>query len=177
MKRKLIRNCILIIILLMGIVYTHFYYGGYYLNKNESIEEYLEIQGLDDSSCVGELHHEINSSYVLYENIEKNLFKILEIKHQLLGYKIVSKFTGTMNREEVLSINGEWRKDTGMHIILRRNDPNVAYVELKMNNNNEYVFSNWLNEYSWKILEYNEWRKGKYYSYDKDGNLLDVTEF
>lgn len=175
--KKLIKNSILICILFIGGCFYLFYFGGFYLSKEESVQEYLKIEEFEDSECIFEIEDN-NIIYEFHEKEDHSEYKILNTKRNLLGYKTICYYHGLVDFEEELSIEGGWSRDIGMYIILRRNNPEIRYVELKMNNNNdEYTFSNWLNEYSWKILEYNDWRKGKYYSYDKDGNLLNVTEF
>ena len=65
--KKLIKNSILICILFIGGCFYLFYFGGFYLSKEESVQEYLKIEKFEDSECI----FKIEDNNIIYEFHEK----------------------------------------------------------------------------------------------------------
>lgn len=170
MKRgkKLIRNLAVILVLLLGF----YYFGGYYISKEQCVIETLRGLYGTETRKVMELRQK-NYFATLMAGEEDESFSIVGTKKIGFLYRTASSSVGIKNdKEEILKISGMASSDHGMVIFLCRNDKSIETVEVLLENGETFTITEWYEDYAGYIREDHNWESGTYRAYNAEGELV-----
>lgn len=181
MKRvhKLIRNVLIILSLVLITFYCNYYFKGYHMSKDDSIQDYFNFLGEKDSEFITELNLGEDATYPLYFNSKTKKVYVLRTEKRLLFYRTFPYHIDYVDEQESgIDYMGQWEKEKGQFVLLYRNDKNISYIKVQFINNNEkYILKEWKENFTWLLLDNDDWNKGIYSCYDQDDNLIEEIEW
>lgn len=176
MKRgkKLIRN-ICIIMILLGCMY---YFGGFYLSKEECIKDSLRGLSAKENEVIAEIQNGKFITSIVISEEEKMVAIHGTIKYGPL-YRTGSGSHGhKIDDDECIDVEGSWSHDRGtMVIVIYRNDKNIEKVEIKFEDGNTTSVDEWTKDFAVLSLETKDWVCGTYRAYDSVGNFIGEIEY
>lgn len=172
-SKKLVRNLLIISVLLLGI----YYFGGYYVSKQQCVIETLRgLYGTETREVMELRQGKYIATLMADENDES--FSIVGTKKIGFLYRTASSSIGIKNdKNEILRISGMASSDHGMVIFLCRNDKTIDMVEVLLENGETFTITEWHEDYAGYIREDHNWESGTYRAYDASGELVGEVEY
>ena len=172
-NKKLIRNCCLIIVIL----YVIYFFGGYFLSKEECIDNSLKSLHAKQTKTIMELRNK-NHYQTLMTDEEMETYSLIATKKVGFFYQTASStFNCEISKDQIIDIIGSWSREMGLTIIVYRNTPEIAKIEVELEDGSEFVLSEWKDNFSGKLLEKYDWLNGKYKVYNSNNELIEVIEY
>ena len=167
-SKKLVINLALIFVLLLGL----YYFGGFYVSKQQCVLETLRgLYGMETREVM-ELRQG-NYIATLMADEEGSTFSIVGTKKIGPLYRTASSSIGiSTETEEVLKISGMSGSAYGFVVYLHRKDKAVAKVEVQLENGETFILEEWQDDFTGYMRENYEWENGIYRAYDADGELV-----
>lgn len=176
MKRgkKLIRNICIIAVLLCGF----YYFGGFYLSKEECVRD--TIRGLygNENEVIAELRNKrIYTTIVINE--EMKTASVVGTKKYGPFYHTASSFVGMkMSDSDCIDVDGCWTSERGnMVLVVYRNNQDIAKVEASLEDGSIVTVDEWTKDFAVLSIETEDWLNGTYKAYDSAGNLIGEVEY
>lgn len=167
-SKKLAINLMFIFVLLQGF----YYFGGYYVSKQQCVLETLRGLYGTETREVMELQQG-NYIATLMADEEDESFSIVGTKKTGFLYRTASSSIGIKNdKTEILKISGMASSDHGMVIFLCRNDKTIETVEVLLENGESFTITEWHENYAGYIREDHNWESGTYKAYNAAGELI-----
>lgn len=168
-NRKLIRNSVLIAIFLFFI----YYFGGYYLSKEQCILETMRGLYGTETEKVLELENG-NRSLTLMANEDAKTYSLIGTQRIGFLYQTASSSVGTeIRNENSLHISGMYGNDYGMAIVIYRNNKSICKVTATLESGDTITFDEWHGNFAGLILDTDGWYHGIYKAYDATGQLVE----
>ena len=171
-KIKLIRNCVLSIIILFGI----YYFGGFYFSKENYMFDKLRSLRIEQAEIIMEFIHD-NECITVVHDKEENFIGLIGSKR--IGILYVSDSSSIRKIEESnenVLITG-MASSTKQIIVLYRMNPNISKVIAEFEDGTEKQFDNWTCDFDGTMLERDNWLNGKYKVYNSNNELIEVIEY
>lgn len=166
--KKLIRNLAVILVLLLGF----YYFGGYYVSRQQCIIETLRGLYGTETREIMELRQG-NYIATLMADEDDESFSIVGTKKIGFLYRTGSSSIGIQNdKKEILKISGMASSDHGMVIFLCRNNKTIEKVEVLLENGESFTITEWQEDYAGYIREDHNWESGTYKAYNAEGELV-----
>lgn len=176
MKRgkKLIRN----ICIIAALFYGFYYFGGFYLSKEECVRD--TIRGLygNENEVIAELRNKRTYTTILI-NEETKTVSVVGTKKYGPFYHASSSFMGMkMSDSDCIDIDGCWTDERGtMVLVICRNEQDVVKVEVSFEDGNSAIVDEWTKNFAVLSIETDEWLNGTYKAYDVSNQLIGEVEF
>lgn len=171
MKRgkKLLINVSIIMVILLGI----YYFGGYYISKEQCITETLRALYAYEKDVIMEFEHN-NRSYTLLADADQKTYSIVGTRKIGFLYHTDSSSTGFQIKEEHgIDVFGMYNNEIGTVIFVYRNDKSIAKVDAELENGDVIMLNEWKSDYVGFLLEDSEWLNGTYKAYDDSNQLIE----
>ena len=176
MKRgkKLAINLALIFAILLGF----YYFGGYYISKKQCVLESLRGLYGTETREIMELRQ---GNYIITLMADENdeSFSIVGTKKTGFLYRIASCSVGVkINKERAMKISGTFSSDRGGVVFIYRNHPDIARVEVEMQDGEQHTITEWQENYAgfW-VNNKKEWYPGTYKAYNAAGEMIEEVEY
>ena len=171
--KKLLINTILILIILL----FAFYFGGYYLSKEQCIMESLRGLYAKETEIIMELKRG-NRSRVLVADTDNKTHSIIGVKKMGLLYHVDNTHSGMPIKEEnVIDIVSAYGEEIGTVIIVYRNDKSVAKVEVEFDSGDVVTMDDWKKDYVGCLEKENVFSNGVYRAYNASSELIGELEW
>lgn len=172
-NRKLIRNSVLIAIFLFFI----YYFGGYYLSKEQCILETMRGLYANESEKILELENG-NRSFTLMADEDEKTYSLIGTRKIGFLYRTASSSVGiTIREENKIHISGLYNSDSGMVITVYRNDPSICKIEAALESGETVTFDEWIGNFSGLVLDTGDFYNGIYKAYDTDNQLIEEVSY
>lgn len=172
-KKKLMFNVTIISILL----YVFYYFGGLYVSKEQCIVETMRGLYVKGNEIFIEVRSG-NEIKTLVGDTTEGVVSMIGTKQFGFLYRTSDCFTNqTLKKDQAFNIIAGYNSDAGQTIFVFRNNKDIAYIELKLNNGTNVVFDEWSSDFAGTILDTNDWVSGVYKAYSSNGELLEVMEY
>lgn len=171
--KKLLINVILILLILL----FSFYFGGYYISKEQCIKESLRGLYAKETEIIMELKRG-NRYRVLVADTDKKTHRIIGVKKIGFLYKVDNSYGGgPLKQGNVIGLAAYYSEEIGTVIFLHRNDKSVTKVELEFENGDVVVMDDWKKDYVGCLEKENVFRNGVFRAYNASGELIDELEW
>ena len=172
-NKKLIRNCCLIIVILYGM----YFFGGYFLSKEECIHDTLRALHANQTKTIMEFKNK-NHFETLMTDEEIETYSLIGTKKVGFFYQTASSSSnGEISKNQIIDIIGSWSREMGLTIIVYRNLPEIAKIEVELEDGSEFVLSEWKDNFSGQLFDKDNWLNGKYKVYNSNNELIEVIEY
>lgn len=172
-NRKLIRNSVLIAIFLFFI----YYFGGYYLSKEQCILETMRGLYANESEKILELENG-NRSFTLMADEDEKTYSLIGTRKIGFLYRTASSSVGiTIREENKIHISGLYNSDSGMIITVYRNDPSICKVEAALESGEIITFDEWHGNFAGIVLDKDGWYNGTYKAFDAAGQMVEEISY
>ncbi len=175
MKRgkKLLINISIIALILWGI----YYFGGYYVSKEQCIKETLRGLYAYETETIMEFEN-FDRGITLLADLEKKTYSIVETKVTGLFYQADNTLAGYSIKEDyAIDVFGMYADKMGTGIFVYRNDQSIAKVEVELENRETVTLDEWNNDYAGYLQGDNEFVKGTYRAYNANDELIEEIEW
>lgn len=175
MKRgkKLLINISIIALILWGI----YYFGGYYVSKEQCIKENLRGSYTYETETIMEFE-DFNRYITLLADLEKKTYSIVETKMSGIFYRASSTINGFSIKDEyAIDVFGMYDEKKGTPIFVYRNDKSIVKVEVELENRETVTLDEWNNDYAGYLQGDNEFVKGTYRVYNANDELIEEMEW
>lgn len=172
-KKKLIRNLVIIIV---GFI-TFYYVGGHYFTKEACIEDTIKELYGNETEQIMEFTQKGQTKTLMF-NPEQKTVSIVGTKRFLGLYHTASSTTG-MDVDEQYSFDlfASYESDFGMVMFIYRNNPEIAYIEAKFEDDTEFVLDKWTKDFTGYLLNTEDWQTANYKAYDSYGELIEERQY
>ncbi|MBO5176443.1 MAG: hypothetical protein J6C07_03205 [Lachnospiraceae bacterium] len=176
MKRgkKLVINLTLIFVILLGF----YYFGGYYISKQQCIVETLQGLYGTESRKIMELQQ---GNYIITLMADENdeSFSIVGIKKTGFLYRTASSSVGVqIDKERAMKVSGTFSSDRGGVVFIYRNHPDIVRVEVEMQDGEQHTITEWQENYAgFLVNDKKEWYPGTYKAYNAAGELIEEVNY
>ena len=170
-ERKLFRNIIIITLIL----YVFYYFGGYYISKSQCIEETMRGLYVKEDNIVMEIQ---NGNAIRTLVVDDNVSSLSVIGTKKVGpfYHTASCSTGMkMKDDENFSIYSSYDSANGLTSFVYRNNKDIAYIELTLDNGTTTVLDDWHEDFAGAIVDTDD-IYGIYRAYDENDVLIEEKE-
>ena len=172
-NKKLIRNCCLIIVIL----YVIYFFGGYFLSKEECIHDTLRGLHANQTKTIMEFRNK-NHFETLMTDEEMETYSLTGTKKVGFLYQTASgSHNNKISKEQIIDIIGSWSREMGLIIIVYRNNPEIAKIEVELEDGSEFVLSEWKDNFSGQLLDKDDWLNGIYKVYNSNNELIEIIEY
>lgn len=170
-ERKLFRN----IIIISALLYTFYYFGGYYISKEQCITETMRSLYVKEENIVLEVQ---TGNHIRTLVVDDSLSTLSIIGMRKAGpfYHTASCSTGmNIKKDQAFSIYSVYNSDSGLTSFVYRNNKDIAYIELILNDGSIVVLDNWHKDFAGVIVDTEE-VYGIYRGYDVNGELIEERD-
>ena len=170
-KKLLVNILIILNLLLIG-----FYFGGFYISKEQCIRESLRALYAHETDIVMELKN-VTRSKVLVIDSNKKTHSIVGVKKFGFLYHTDNSTTGfSIKEENVIDFIASYDEKLGTAIYIYRNDKSVATVEVEFDSGDVVTMDDWKKDYVGCLQKENVFGKGIYRAYNASGELIGELE-
>lgn len=175
MKRgkKLLINIGIIALILWWI----YYFGGYYVSKEQCIKETLRGLYAYETEMIMEFE-EFDRSITLMADLEKDTYSMVETKVKGFFYQAGTTMTGYSIKDDyAIDVFGMNVDKMGATVFVYRNDKSIAKVEVELENRDTVTLDEWNNDYTGYLQGESEFVKGTYRAYNANDELIAEIEW
>lgn len=166
--KKITIQSVLIAILL----FSFYYFGGYYISKEECIRDSLRGLYAEETNIVMEVGNG-KHSVTLVTNPETQSYSFIGTKKFGFLYHVGSSSTGyTIDTREKLDIKGFFEKSMGSVIYIYRNDTTIQKIEVIMADGTTFTLDEWHENFTGWHMDSDQWRLNTYKAYDASNQLI-----
>ena len=172
-SKKLIRNSCLIIV----ISYAIYFFGGYFLSKEECINDTLRSLHANQTKTIMEFKN--NNHFITLMTDEKmETYSLTGTKKVGFLYHTDSgSHNNKISDDQIIYIIGSWSREMGLLIIVYRNIPEITKIVVELEDGSEFILSEWKDNFSGILLDKDDWLNGIYKIYNSNNELLDIIEY
>ena len=171
-ERKLFRN----IIIISALLYVFYYFGGYYISKEQCIKETMRSLYVKEDNVIMEIQND-NDIRTLVVDDNLSSVSVIGTRKAGLFYHTASCSTGmNIKKDQAFSIHSSYNSDIGLTSFIYRNNKDIAYIELTLNDGTLVVIDEWHDDFAGVIVDTEE-VYGIYRGYDVNGNLIEERDY
>ncbi len=171
--RKLAMQSIIIAILLC----IFYYFGGYYISKEECIRETLRGLYATETNIVMEVGKRY-FTITLVTDKENQSYSLIGTQRIGFLYRTGSSSTGhKINSNNKLDITGFYDKSMGSVLYIYRNDPAIQKIEVIMVDGTTFILDEWHENFTGYHINSDQWRLNTYKAYDASNQLIYETVY
>ena len=166
--KKLVRNLVLI----FAILSLFYYFGGYYLSRQQCVLESLRSHYCDTTRKILEMQQ---GDYFITIMADENDERFAMVGTQKAGflYRVASgSYNLKINKEKCMTLSASGSSDRGIVVCLYRNDKSIEKVEVQMENGDNYLITDWHEDYACYKRDEEELSYGTYRAYNAEGELI-----
>ncbi len=178
---KRVKKILFKISIIALLLFTFYYFGGWYFSKNQCIQETLRGYCITNYKKIMELESK-NYTALLYTDTNTAKISIIGIQNfGILYHEGSSAPSGTLNQTKPFYPYGSYDSDVGFVVFIYRNDPSIERIEISMNNGNLYALDDWNNNFVGFYLTPDEITEeipqGTYRAYDASNQLIHERKY
>ena len=177
-NKKLIRNCFFIFLVL----WTIYYFGGYYLSEEKCTDDILKAYYVDGAEEIMSLSCGKVGAH-LYSDGEDGNCVVMTKKQAFLYQKdsfIDNEYINIIkerSKEEGFEYLNCSYSDIGTTVFVYRHNKDIHLIHVELENGMSTVLEDWKDDFAGFSLEHERMPNGDYVgarfiAYDKDGNLI-----
>lgn len=173
-SKKLFINISIIIILLLCI----YYYGPYYLSKEQCMIEMLRSNYCYEREVAMEFeYNHILTTVVIDE--EQKYFSVIKMKKLAFLYHPSgnSMYEQEIKKEGKISVQWSWTKGEGLETFIYRNDTAVEKIEITIGDGKVLIFDEWENNFIWFLEDVDAFYSGTYKAYNAAGEVIEEGRY
>lgn len=173
-SKKLALNLAGILVLLLAF----YYFGGYYISKQQCVLESLRGLYGTETREIMELRQ---GKYIITLMADENdeSFSIVSIKKTGFLYRTASSSVGVpIDKERAFKVSGTFSSDRGGVVFIYRNHPDIVRVEVEMQDGERHTITEWQENYAgFLVNDKKEWYPGTYKAYNATGELIEEVYY
>lgn len=168
-KKLLINISIIMLILLV-----EYYFGGYYISKEQCIKDTLRGLYSYETENIMEFKKR-NRSITLMANLDRRTYSIVGVKRKGFLYHTDDCFTGhPIKDENSFDILGGYDEDTGSFICVYRNDKAITKVTVDTKSGDIITLDDWKQDFAGYLHNEDIMLREKIYrAYNASGELVE----
>lgn len=164
-------------LLICGIMVLNYYHGGYYLSKEQCIEESMRSLYIPEGERILEL---CNGNYCKTLFDHGDSFSLVGTRQIGFLYRVGS--TDVECRIDKSNSFFHWTgysADYGAYTVIHRNNERVSEIRVELNTGDILILNDWKSDYAVFIREKSDRRNafGMYRAYDKSGHLIEEIDY
>ncbi len=159
-------------VLIAFLLFIFYYFGGYYISKEECIRDSLRGLYAEETNIIMEIGNR-KRSITLVTNPKTHSYSFIGTKKFGFLYHAGSSSTGyKIDTREKLDIKGFYEETMGSVIYIYRNDTSIEKIEVIMADGSTFILDEWHENFTGFHREYNQWRQNTYKAYDASNQLI-----
>ena len=170
--KKLVRNTMIIILVLIGF----YYYGGFYLSREEYIKDYLKGFYRKENEYILEFNYK-NRYKSIIADLDNKTYAVIGTRK--IGFLYVSdgSYKYEIDIEKIIDTKYVYDSDmNGLILFIYRNNDQVDYVIFESKDGEKYKIDDWNKNFSIIKIDGNFSNlsvEGIYKIYDKNNQLIE----
>lgn len=164
--------------LILGILLYIYYFGGYYISKQQCVLETMRGLYGTETKEVMELRQG-NHIFTIMADEAGESFSIVGTKKIGFLYRTGSSSVGVkIDKERAIKVSGMFSSDWGGVVVIYRNNPEVVRVEVEMKDGERHTITEWQENFAgFFVHSKREWYPGPYKAYNAAGELIEEVEY